>query len=80
MRSLIAPLAALAMLAAGSALANEKVGKIVKIDPALGQIQVENVTLLLDGTKIGDLKVGDSVKVVFYEDDLGDHLQSISKE
>jgi len=80
MRKLIAPIAALAMFAAGSALATEKTGKIVKIDPALGQVQVENVTLLLDGIKLGDLKIGDTVKITFYEDDLGDHLQSIAKE
>jgi hypothetical protein len=80
MLKLTAPLAALAMLVAGSALATEKIGKIVKIDPARDQVQVENVTLLLDGAKIDNYKVGDEVSVNYYEDDLGDHLQSIKKQ
>lgn len=81
MRKLIAPFAALALFAAaGSALANEKVGKIVKIDIGRDQIQIDNMTILIDGNKLDGLKEGDTVKIEYHYDDLGYHLQSIKKE
>ena len=81
MRKLIAPFAALAFLAtAGSALAAEKSGKIIKIDTGRDQIQVDNLTILIEGIKLDGLKEGDTVKVEYHYDDLGYHLQSIKKE
>lgn len=80
MRKLIAPIAALAMLAFGSALATEKTGKIIKIDTGRDQIQIDNMTITIEGNKLEGLKEGDTVKVEYHYDDLGYHLQSIKKE
>ena len=80
MRKLIAPLAALAILAAGSALAEKKSGKIIKIDTGRDQIQIDNTTILIEGVKLDGLKEGDAVSVEYHYDDLGYHLQAIKKE
>ncbi len=63
-----------------TALAAEKVGKIIVIDLGRDQIQVGETTIMIEGVKLDGLKVGDTVHIEVHYDDLGYHLQSIKKE
>ena len=71
MRRYVLALAATALVATtGLALADEKIGKIVKIDLPRDELQVENVQVKIEGAKIEgakivDFKAGDTVRITF---------------